>query len=358
MLKIVTVVGARPQFIKATPVSLALRPRAHEVLVHTGQHYDELMSDVFFQEMALPRPDYHLGVGSASHGRQTGEMIAGVEDVLLVEKPDAVLVYGDTNSTLAGALAAVKLHVPVAHVEAGMRSFDKTMPEEVNRVLTDHVSTLLLCPTETAVRNLADEGLRAGVHLVGDVMYDALLRFLPLARDRAPALEHLALESGRYVLATVHRAANTDDEGRLDSIVRGLAQLDWPVVFPVHPRTEKALAAAGIAIPANVRTTPPFGYLDMLALEGRARLIVTDSGGVQKEAYILGVPCLTLRNETEWPETVEAGWNCLVGTDPERLAAAARGLAPPSERPSLFGDGVAAERVASLILETFRRPEA
>ncbi|MBI4506634.1 MAG: UDP-N-acetylglucosamine 2-epimerase (non-hydrolyzing) [Chloroflexi bacterium] len=354
---VATVVGARPQFIKAAPVSVALRRQAREILVHTGQHYDDMMSDVFFREMALPAPNYHLGVGSASHGRQTGEMLAAVEEVLLAERPHAVLVYGDTNSTLAGALAAAKLHIPVAHVEAGMRSFDKSMPEEINRVLTDHVSTLLLCPTETAVRNLAAEGLRDGVHHVGDVMYDALLRFLPLAHVHSRVLDDLGLAPGGYVVATVHRAANADDPQRLASIICGLGGLDWPTVFPVHPRTARALAAAGSVVPPTVRAIEPLGYLDMLRLEEQARLIVTDSGGVQKEAYMLGVPCLTLREETEWPETVAAGWNCLVGAEAERLVAAARSLAPPSERPPLFGDGVAAERAASLILTMTQHQE-
>lgn len=349
-MKIVTVVGARPQFIKAAPVSAALRPLAREVLVHTGQHYDDLMSAVFFREMTLPVPDYHLGIGSGSHGQQTGQMLAAVEEVLLAERPDAVLVYGDTNSTLAGALAAAKLHIPVAHVEAGMRSFDKTMPEEINRILADHVSTLLLCPTDTAVRNLAAEGIRAGVHMVGDVMYDALLRFLPLARARARPLEALGLRPGSYVLATVHRAANTDEPARLASIMRGLGALPWPVVFPVHPRTAKSLAAVGLSLPESVRAVPPLGYLEMLVAEEQARLIVTDSGGVQKEAYLLGVPCLTLRDRTEWPETVDAGWNKLVDIDPERLVTEACAFVPPNERPPLFGDGVAAERIASLML--------
>lgn len=354
---VATVVGARPQFIKAAPVSAALRRQAREILIHTGQHYDDRLSDVFFREMALPEPDYHLGIGSASHGRQTGQMLAAIEEVLLAERPDAVLVYGDTNSTLAGALAAAKLHIPVAHVEAGMRSFDRAMPEEINRVVADHVSTLLLCPTETAVRNLAAEGLRAGVHLVGDVMYDALLRFLPLARTRSRVLDELGVAPRAYVLATVHRAANTDDPARLERIVRGLGELDGPTIFPVHPRTAKALVAAGLALPPSVRCVEPLGYLDMLRLAEQARLIVTDSGGVQKEAYMLGVPCLTLREETEWPETVRAGWNRLVGTDTGRLVAAARSFVPPTERPLLFGDGVAAERVASLILTMAERKE-
>ena len=359
-MKVVSIVGARPQFIKAAPVSRVIRPVCKEVLVHTGQHYDYGMSQVFFEELDIPTPNVNLGVGSGSHGRQTGEMLAGIEEILLAEKPDWVLVYGDTNSTLAGALAAVKLFIPVAHVEAGLRSFNRTMPEEINRVLTDHVSDLLLCPTATAVRNLAAEGIHRGVHLVGDVMYDAVLHNALIAQERSQALEAMGVRPGEYLLLTVHRPRNTDDPKRLGTILDALGQVGQPVVFLVHPRTRKMLAALRSAVqpctvdgqsPDNVLLEEPVGYLDMLMLEQHARLILTDSGGVQKEAYWFGVPCITLREETEWVETVSAGWNVLVGADGSRIAEAIAGCAPPVERPPLFGDGRAAKRIISLITE-------
>lgn len=351
-MKVVTVVGARPQFIKAAPVSHALRQVATEVLVHTGQHFDANMSDVFFQELAIPTPDYHLGVGGGSHGAMTGAMLARIEEVLLKEQPDWVMVYGDTNSTLAGALAASKLHLPVAHVEAGLRSFNRRMPEEINRVLTDHAAQLLLAPTETAVRHLASEGLRQGVHLVGDVMLDATLHFEPRAQERVGMLEQMGLVSGGYYLATVHRAENTDDPARLAAIFGALLELDRPVVLPLHPRTRKRLEEQGleeVLRHPNLRLVPPVGYLDMLMLEANAAAILTDSGGVQKEAYFLGVPCRTLRDETEWDETLEGGWNVLVGADPEALK---RALAERPSRPrdlARFGEGHAARQIASLI---------
>ncbi len=348
-MKVVSIVGARPQFIKAAAVSRLLRRQHQEVLLHTGQHYDDLMSDVFFHELDLPRPDVNLGVGSASHGRQTGEMLIGIECVLLEERPDRVLVYGDTNSTLAGALAAAKLGLPLAHVEAGLRSFNRTMPEEINRVVTDRLSDLLFCPTRTAVENLAREGITSGVHLIGDVMYDILLRSLPLAERRSDILERLGLMSGGYLLTTIHRAGNTDVRANLSAIVAGLNATGEPVVFPLHPRTRHALARWGISPAENIRLIEPVGYLDMLILEKNARLILTDSGGVQKEAYWLGIPCLTLREETEWTETVEAGWNVLVGTSVERMVEAVRTFHPRGERPALFGDGRAGEKIVGLL---------
>jgi UDP-GlcNAc3NAcA epimerase len=344
-VNIVSVVGARPQFIKAATVSRHLRRAHQEVLVHTGQHYDEQLSDVFFAQLDLPPPDHHLGVGSAPHGRQTAQILERLEDVLLQEKPDRVLVYGDTNSTLAGALAAVKLHIPLAHVEAGLRSYDRRMPEEINRVLTDHCADLLFCPTVTAVENLAREGITNGVHLVGDVMYDSLLQQTPDAGDARQILRGWGLEPGEYFLATVHRAANTDDAARLGTILQALGELSLPVVFPIHPRTRKAIAVAGLSLTPNIHLREPLGYRDMLVLERHARSILTDSGGVQKEAFFLGVPCVTLREETEWPETVECGWNVLAGAEPERIVAAARRPAPQEERPLLFGDGHAAEKI-------------
>ncbi len=348
-MKIVSVVGARPQFIKAAPVSQQLRHQHKEVLLHTGQHYDYGMSQVFFDELDIPVPDINLGVGSASHGRQTGEMLMGIEGALLEEQPDWALVYGDTNSTLAGALAAAKLHIPVAHVEAGLRSFNRRMPEEVNRVLTDHVADLLFCPTQTAVDNLAAEGIVAGVHNVGDVMYDAVLHNGTLAAANSRILEDLEVQPGAYLLVTVHRPRNTDDSSRLRAIFGAFEVVEEPVVFPAHPRVREAIAAQIQRAPPNVRLVEPVGYLDMLQLERQARAILTDSGGVQKEAYFFGVPCITLREETEWVETVQTGWNRLVGADRDEIVAAVRNLQSPVECPPLFGDGHAAERMVALL---------
>jgi UDP-GlcNAc3NAcA epimerase len=349
-VKVLTVVGARPQFIKAAPVSRVLRRRHQEVLVHTGQHYDDLMSDVHFRQLGLPRPDENLGIGSGRHGQQTGAMLAGLERSILRETPDWVLIYGDTNSTLAGALAAAKLNVPVAHVEAGLRSYDRSMPEEINRLVADHVGDLLLAPTQTAVDNLAAEGIRDNVVLSGDVMVDVLLQRLPVARQESTILGDLGLE-GDYGLATVHRAGNTDDPARLRDIFSGLAELGRPVVLPAHPRLCCALRGAGVETPANVRLIEPVGYLDMLALLDRAALVLTDSGGLQKEAYVMRVPCVTLRSETEWVETVEMGWNRLAEADPERIVAAATTAlsGQPPAHPDLFGDGRASEHIVAAL---------
>ena len=345
-MKVLSVVGARPQFIKCAPVSREIRKRHEEVLVHTGQHYDYLLSEVFFKDLGIPEPDYHLEIGSGSHGVQTGRMLAAIEEVIAKEEPGIVLVYGDTNSTLAGALAAAKMHVPVAHVEAGLRSFDRRMPEEVNRVLTDHVSDLLFCPTATAVQNLAAEGITRGVHLTGDVMVDALEENLALAKERSS----WNLPRGGYYLATVHRAGNTDDPAALRAIMSAFSRLDGPVIFPVHPRTRKKLAEYGIVPAENVQVIEPLPYFDMLAALAGARAVLTDSGGVQKEAYILKVPCVTLRENTEWVETLEDSWNVLVGTDADRIvAAAARGCG--GRHAARFGDGRAAERIATIISE-------
>lgn len=346
-MHIVTIVGARPQFIKAAAISRVLRQRHREVLVHTGQHYDASMSDVFFRELDIPAPDVNLAVGSASHGAQTGAMLAKIEAVLLAERPDWVLVYGDTNSTLAGALAAAKLHIPVAHVEAGLRSFNRAMPEEINRILTDHVSDLLLCPSQTAVDNLAREGITRGVTLVGDVMADVLRLAVERADTALPDIPGVV--SGAYALATVHRAENTDDATRLRGILTGLSLLHMPVIFPVHPRAQRAIATIGWTPPDHVHLIEPVGYLSMVALMRSARVILTDSGGVQKEAYWLGVPCVTLRDETEWVETVMHGWNTLVGADSERIVAAARQPSPSAPRLPLYGDGHAAERCVAAL---------
>lgn len=346
-MRVVSVVGARPQFIKAAPVCRALRERHQEILVHSGQHFDYEMSQVFFDELGIPAPDYNLGVGGGGHGRMTGEMLILLEELLTELRPDWVLVYGDTNTTLAGALAAAKLQIPVAHVEAGLRSFNRAMPEEVNRVLVDHLSELLLCPTEVAVANLRAEGIESGVHLVGDVMLDTAR----LAAQRVDVTEVLArygLEEHEYYLATVHRAATSDSPEHLGDIIKAFGELDLPVVFPVHPRTKKNMVDFGlderIAKTPNVRVVSPIPYLEMNALLRGARALLTDSGGMQKEAYFFGVPCVTLREETEWAETVASKWNVLAGTDPERIVCAARAARPRDERPDFYGDGHAAKK--------------
>jgi UDP-N-acetylglucosamine 2-epimerase len=348
-VKVVTVAGARPQFIKAAALSRALRGRHEEVLVHTGQHYDPGLSEVFFRELDLPRPHHHLDAGSGTHGHQTGQILERIEPVLQQEAPDWVVVFGDTNSTLAGALAAAKLRLPLAHVEAGLRSFDRSMPEEVNRIVADHCSDLLFCPTQTAVDQLGREGLAERAHLTGDIMYDALLSHLPLSEGRSAIMERLALEPGGYALVTVHRAANTDDQSALERILDALAQLDERAVFPMHPRARLALASGDLEPAQNVLAIEPVGYLEMLALERNARVVLTDSGGVQKEAYLLGVPCVTLREETEWPETLAGGWNVLAGTEPRRIVQAARRTRPAGDPPAAFGDGHAAERMVELL---------
>jgi UDP-N-acetylglucosamine 2-epimerase (non-hydrolysing)/UDP-GlcNAc3NAcA epimerase len=352
-MKICSIVGARPQFVKAAVVSRALRKVAREVLIHTGQHYDDAMSARFFRELEIPQPDYDLEVGSHSHGVQTGLMLERIEEVLEKETPEMVLVYGDTNSTLAGAMAAAKLQISVGHVEAGLRSFNRRMPEEINRVLTDHISTLLFCPTDTAVVNLRKEGITEGVFMTGDVMYDALKFYLEkVAADEV--LENRGLKRGGYLLLTVHRAESTDAPARLTAIAQALSAIKEKIFFPAHPRTLKALERNGISLGENVIKADPVGYLEMLSLESRARMILTDSGGVQKEAYLLGVPCVTLRDETEWVETVEAGWNILTGADREKIVETVRTFRPPPARPDLFGDGAAAFKIAGLITSSTR----
>jgi len=349
-MKIVSVVGARPQFIKCAPVSREIRKNHSEILVHTGQHYDPEMSDIFFEELQIPRPDYHLDVGSGSHGKQTGDILVQVEEILLCERPDLVIVYGDTNTTLAGALAAAKLHIPVAHVEAGLRSFDRTMPEEINRVVTDHISDLLFCPTGTAVSNLANEGITRGVHLVGDVMVDALEFNKEIAEKRSPILERLGITQDQYLVLTVHRPANTDSRKHMESIIGAVGEAGIPVVFPVHPRTHKCLEEYGMGgrLPANIIVTEPLGYLDMLKLMRHASRILTDSGGIQKEAYLLGVPCITLRESTEWVETVKEGWNVLVGADHDKIVNTINYFNPLKELSDIFGRS-AAKKIADVI---------
>ncbi len=348
-MKIVSIVGARPEFVQSSPVSRALRAHHQEILVHTGQHYDYKMSQTFFDELGIPAPDYNLEVGSGSHGRQTGEILMRLEDVLLAEKPDLVIVRGDTNSTVAGALAASKLHIPGAHIEAGERSFDRSMPEEINRLVADTVADLHFCASRTAVEHLAAEGIHNSAYWTGDVMLDAMLNNLPIARGKSNILSTLGLKAGSYALATIHRAGTTDDPRRLREVIEAFNRVDETIVFPAHPRTRKALEALGVTFKSHVRIIDPVGYFDMLVLEENARLIATDSGGVQREAYNLNIPCLTLRDETEWVETVGSGWNRLVGTSPDAILAAWHTFAPPADHPSIFGDGHAAEHIVEII---------
>ena len=358
MIKILTVVGARPQFIKASAISRCVRTKyssqVEEVIVHTGQHYDANMSAVFFEEMDIPAPKHHLGVSGGSHGTMTGRMLEGIEKILMEEKPDWVLIYGDTNSTLAAALAAAKLHVPVAHVEAGLRSFNMRMPEEVNRIVADRMSTLLLCPTQVAVDNLLNEGVTKGVHLVGDVMYDVSLYFRNVAKAKSTITQQLGLKDGEYVLATCHRAENTDDLSRLRAITSALGSVAKrvPVVLPLHPRTAKLIAEHGLRSQmGGVNVTDPLSFLDMVRLEQSAMAVLTDSGGVQKEAFFYGVPCVTMRDETEWVETVDAGWNTLVGADKDKIERAFDACV--ARKPTVtnpYGAGNAADLAMQVIL--------
>lgn len=357
-MRIVTVVGARPQFIKAAAVSRAVRTaqatgeNIEEVLVHTGQHYDADLSEVFFEDLALPVPAHELQVGSGPHGKQTARMLERLEPVLIRERPTGVLVYGDTNSTLAAALAAAKLSIPIAHVEAGMRSGRRDMPEEVNRVVTDHLSSLCLCSSELAAANLAREGITDSV-ITGDVMLDVLESHLDEARNRSEVLEEFGVSAGAYAFATLHRSGNTDVAERLDAILEGIARvgLQMQVVFAFHPRTRIALGRR--KLPGGVIGLTPQPYLRTLTLVANARVVMTDSGGLQKEAYWLGVPCVTLREETEWPETLLGGWNVLAGTSPDLIEAGARRSAPKGARPAVYGSGGASDRIVSQLLRRF-----
>jgi len=352
IMKIATVVGARPQFIKLAPVSQKIRQKCNEILIHTGQHYDYEMSKVFFNELGIPAPDYHLGVGSDSHAGQTGKMLIKIEEVLVSEKPNLVFVYGDTNSTLAGALASAKLNIPVGHIEAGLRSFDRSMPEEINRVVTDHLASFCFAPTKTAVDNLKKEGIEKGIYLTGDVMYDVALSGIEIAKSKSQILTQLRLLEKEYLLITIHRAGNTDKVENLTSIVNTLIELEEKVVFPVHPRTKKALKDSGLLSKlekaSNVIITAPVGYFDFLLLEYQAKKILTDSGGIQKEAYFFKVPCITLRENTEWVETVEDGWNVLVGTKKDLILQAVLEFNPNQKQRNVFGDGKASEKITEI----------
>ena len=353
-VKVLSIVGARPQFVKAAAVSRVLRERVDEVLLHTGQHYDHGMSDAFFDDLGIPPPDIHLGVGSGSHAAQTGAMLVGIERAIRDTTPDLVLTYGDTNSTLAGALAASKVPVALAHVEAGLRSHRLDMPEEVNRIVADRLSQLLFVPTDEGVANLHREGIVDGVHQVGDVMYDAFLHFSEVARTTSRIVDTLGVAPRGYYLATVHRAANTDDPQRLRTILDAFGRLGADVILPLHPRTRAAMEHEGITTPPGVRVLAPLGYLHLIALAREAIAVLTDSGGVQKEAFWAGVPCITLRAETEWTETVACGWNVLVDADAQRIVDAARTAREfdrATTRPSYYGDGHAAERIATIVAE-------
>lgn len=345
-MKIISIVGARPQFIKASVLFQELQKQYESILVHTGQHYDYEMSKLFFDQLGIPTPTYNLGVGSGTQAEQTGHMLSETEKVLQKEQPDFVLVYGDTNSTLAGTLAAIKLHIPVGHVEAGLRSFDKTMPEEINRILTDHSSELLFAPTQTAVQNLQKEGITRGVYLTGDVMYDVLLNNRKYA-ENTTILTTLNIKAHKYILATLHRQSNTDNPENLLHILTALSQLEETVVFPVHPRTEKCIRNHRLkrALGKNILLIKPVGYFEFLWLENNAKKIVTDSGGIQKEAYIFKIPCITTRENTEWVETVDDGWNILVGSDVEKIKNAVRTFQPSRPQRNVFGDGHASEKI-------------
>jgi UDP-GlcNAc3NAcA epimerase len=351
-MKILTVVGARPQFVKAAVVSSAIQkaPSLDEVLVHTGQHFDDNMSNVFFEELNIPHPKYNLGIGGGSHASNTGKAMQGIEDLILEEAPDLVLVYGDTDSTLAGSLAAAKLCVDVAHIESGLRSFNRAMPEEINRILTDHVAALLFTPSASANGQLAAEGIGSDkVHFVGDVMYDAILKFNPIAESRSCILNQLALVSGEFALCTLHRKENVDQRDRLASIVAGIGDAGLETILPLHPRTRKMLEELDIAMPSNIRLVDPVGYFDMITLQRHAKVIGTDSGGIQKEAYFQGVPCVTFRDETEWTELVDIGVNTITGADCARIAEAMAHAPAIGERQEVYGKGDAATLIADIL---------
>lgn len=352
-MKIVTIIGARPQFVKASVVSKALRAAGtQEILVNTGQHYDDNMAKIFFEEMAIPKPDYNLGVGSGTHAAQTSASLVGIEKVILAEKPDYLLVYGDTNATLAGALAASKLHVKLIHVEAGLRSYNKDMPEEINRRVTDVLSDVLFVPTKLAASNLEKEGIVRGVHIVGDVMVDALFQYTRIAESNSDVLNRLGLIEKDFLLMTIHRPSNADHNERLAAILEQVANTNLPAIFPVHPRSRDRVQALIGNTPGQIRLIDPVGYLDMMLLEKYAKMVVTDSGGVQKEAYLHKTPCLTVRAETEWVETVNDGWNYLVGDDLPRISALINHYPEPVSWSLHYGDGQTAQRITSFLLDS------
>mgnify|MGYP000275914317 CR=1 FL=1 len=341
-MKIVSVVGARPQFIKLAPLSRQVRDFHKEIIIHSGQHYDNEMSQLFFDDLEIPKPDYNLGVGSGSHAYQTSEILVRTEKILHKEKPDLVIVYGDTNTTIAASLAAAKMNIKIAHIESGLRSFNTRMPEEINRVLTDHCSNLLFAPTQTAVENLRNEGITNGVHMVGDIMYDALINNIEIASKKSNILNKYNLAKKGYILLTIHRQENTDIEANLCNIISAAINIDKKIVFPVHPRTIKFIAKYDLdklIENSKIEMVPPLGYLDFINLLKNSEKIMTDSGGVQKEAYILEIPCVTLRNETEWVETVHDGWNTIVGTDIDSITNSLLNLFPTAATKKLFGEG-------------------
>jgi UDP-GlcNAc3NAcA epimerase len=352
-LKIVTVVGARPQFVKAAQVSAELRKKHDERILHTGQHYDENMSKIFFEDLKIPKPDINLGVGSESHARQTAEIMIGVEEYLRQEKPDLVFVYGDTNSTLAAAVSASKMHIDVAHVEAGLRSFNRKMPEEINRIIADRLSNFLFCPTQTAVKNLRDEGIERGVVYIGDVMFDAALKFAPIAEKKSTIFEKESILPGKYLLLTLHRAENTNYFQNMKNIVTALVDSNKQIVFPIHPRTIKYLQQYQLYDQlknnTHIKLLPPVSFIDMIVLEKNAQKILTDSGGVQKEAYFYQVPCVTLREETEWVETVEDGWNIVVGANYDKILNAINNFSPTSPQKKHYGEGNASASLSRFL---------
>lgn len=352
-MKIASIVGARPQFIKLAPFSREIRKKHQEILIDTGQHYDDEMAANFYSEFQIPKPDHSLGVGSGSHAEQTGRMLVAIERVLLSEKPAMAVVFGDTNSTIAGAMAAAKLGIPVAHVEAGLRSFDKEMPEEINRIVTDHLSSLLFCPTETSRDNLEKEGITEGVHIVGDIMLDALMESRKAAAMHSSILQLLGIQEKKYQLLTCHRPSNTDIGENLIAILNAVSASGELTIFPVHPRTMACLKEYELDknMPKNIIMTKPLGHMDTIWLIANAKRILTDSGGMQKEAYVLGTPCLTLRETTEWVETVRAGWNMLVGANSEKIEKAIANFSPPKDHPDLFGPVGANVRMVAVIDE-------
>ena len=352
-MKIVTILGARPQFVKAAPVSKVLRREHQELILHTGQHYDNNLSNIFFEELNIPRPDINLEVGSGSHAEQTSAIMIGIEKYLQKEKPDLVLIYGDTNSTLAGSIAASKLNIKTAHVEAGLRSYNSQMPEEINRIVADKISDLLLCPTKRAIENLKSEGISKNIFNTGDVMYDAALHFAPLAEKNSAILDKLSIISQEYILLTLHRAENTNSYENLNNIVTAIINTDMLIVAPLHPRTINYLKQYQLLHKLeqaeNIKIIEPVSFLDMIQLEKNAYKILTDSGGVQKEAYFYKVPCITLRQETEWVETVDDGWNCLVGANSHNILANIKNFSPDSLQKKHYGDGNASENILKIL---------